>query len=440
MTIATQTNKVLYSGSGLTVYPYTFKVFSASDIAVIRRAVAGTETTLTLTTDYTVSGVGSDAGGNVTLVGTQASSPPATGEKLLVKRLVPLTQDTDWQDNDNFPAAVLEDAVDRTVCIAQQLQEQIDRCFKVADTSTAAVIDPAQVAIDADRAAVSAGEASASAIAAAASASSLDTSSFMTKAILSNAGSIIYGSAAATPANLSAGADGEVLTLVSGLPSWEAAAGGTSKWTDLVGSTDFATTAVSTSTVTMVTDQTATIKVGMALKFTLSGTTYYAICTAITSSLLTIAGPPLTTTASALTALSYGLIPPYVERIQIPGYWAATADTAMLVNQIGVPYVWRGSKSYLVQIGAYTRTTDSGTNKPRLNARIGSTTTDYVSTSNSNAGIETTASSTWYRTVVDISSAKYSVNYGDVVELKTAAEGGNDDASDLDVELVFVQE
>lgn len=175
MTIATQINKVLYAGDGVqTVFPYTFKIFNASDMVVIRRAADGTETTLALTTHYTVSGAGSDAGGNVTLVGAQAASPPAVDEKLLVKRVVPLTQNTDWVDNDPFPAAVIENAIDRAICIAQQQQETLDRCLKVGETSSlSGAIDPDQIAADAAATQANADAAAASAAQAAASAASL---------------------------------------------------------------------------------------------------------------------------------------------------------------------------------------------------------------------------------------------------------------------------
>jgi hypothetical protein len=160
--ISTQTNKVLYAGSGLTVYPYTFKIFSASDLVVIRRGLDGGETTLTLTTDYTVSGVGSDSGGNVTLAGVQAASPPASGEKLLIKRVIPLIQSTEWQDNDEFPAATINNAVDRLTCLAQQLQEQLDRAAKREETSDLnAELDVEQIASYAATAASAAAEAAA---------------------------------------------------------------------------------------------------------------------------------------------------------------------------------------------------------------------------------------------------------------------------------------
>jgi hypothetical protein len=62
----TRAKNTIVATQGQTVFPYTFKVNSASDIRVERRG-----TPLTLTTNYTVSGVGS-AGGNVTITtGTQ---------------------------------------------------------------------------------------------------------------------------------------------------------------------------------------------------------------------------------------------------------------------------------------------------------------------------------------------------------------------------------
>jgi hypothetical protein len=176
MTIASQTNKHLYSGDGAqTVFPYAFKIFAASDLVVIRRAADGTETTLTLTTHYTVSGVGSDAGGNVTLVGTQAASPPAVGEKLLVKRVIPLTQPNDLVQDGPLPEPVIEGALDRLVCMVQQQQEQIDRSLKVGATSTlGTVIDPTSIATDAAKAASNAAAAATSAAQAAASAASVN--------------------------------------------------------------------------------------------------------------------------------------------------------------------------------------------------------------------------------------------------------------------------
>ena len=151
MTITSQTNKILYAGNGAqTVFPYPFKVFEAQDLVVIRRAANGAQTSLVPGAHYKVSGVGAEAGGAVTLLGPQAAAPPGPGEKLLIKRVVPVTQNTDWVDNDPFPAAVIENAVDRLVCIAQQQEETLGRCLKVGETSSlSGLIDPDQLAADA---------------------------------------------------------------------------------------------------------------------------------------------------------------------------------------------------------------------------------------------------------------------------------------------------
>ncbi|MGE4537570.1 MAG: hypothetical protein AB7D37_10860 [Desulfovibrio sp.] len=211
---------------------------------------------------------------------------------------------------------------------------------------------------------------------------------------------------------------------------------GASKWTPLAG-TDYTATPASTSTLTMLTDQTSNIFPGMPLRYTISGTAYYGICTAITPSLLTVAGAPL---SGDVTALDYSTSPGMVETIQlmIPGYWADTADTSLILNDLVQPLLWPGAPARLVRIQAYTRTTDTGASFPRINARIGATTTDRICTSNSTAGLQISASATWYTSVVDIDPTKYTVSTGNIIELTTDANGGNDNASDIVVVLRFV--
>ncbi len=133
MTVATTTNRVSYACDGATtVFPYTFKIFEDSDLEVIlREAATGSETTLTLTTDYTVSGAGSDSGGNVTTVSTYSSD-----YTLVIRRVLPLTQETDYITGDSFPADSHENALDRLVMIAQQLYEELGRALVLAATSS----------------------------------------------------------------------------------------------------------------------------------------------------------------------------------------------------------------------------------------------------------------------------------------------------------------
>lgn len=131
MTVSSSTNRVSYSGNGtLTAFAYTFKVFDESDLTVILRASDGTETVQTITTHYTVSGVGDAGGGNVTFV-----TAPASGVTVVILREQPLTQGLDLVPNDPFPAQSLEEALDKLVFMTQKHEEELGRAIKASRTN-----------------------------------------------------------------------------------------------------------------------------------------------------------------------------------------------------------------------------------------------------------------------------------------------------------------
>jgi hypothetical protein len=132
MTVTSATNKVSYSGNGsTTVFAYSFKIFDQDDLTVILRSATGTETTQTITTHYTVSGVGSASGGNVTM-----GTAPASGTTLTILREQPLTQGLDLVANDPFPASSMEDSLDKLTMQVQTLDEEIGRAIKASKTNT----------------------------------------------------------------------------------------------------------------------------------------------------------------------------------------------------------------------------------------------------------------------------------------------------------------
>ena len=134
MTVSSTTTKVSASGDGSTAaFNYTFKIFADSEMEVIIRSSTGTETTKTLTTHYNVSGAGNDAGGTVTFT---SGNIPASGETVVLRRKLALTQGTDYVENDPFPANSHEDGLDRLTFITQGLQEELDRAFKVSKTNS----------------------------------------------------------------------------------------------------------------------------------------------------------------------------------------------------------------------------------------------------------------------------------------------------------------
>ena len=134
MTISTTTIKNSYSGNGsTTTFNYTFKITDQDDIDVIIRSSSGTETTKTITTHYTVTGVGNSGGGTIVFT---AGNIPTSGETVILRRSTPLTQGVDLIENDPLPANTLEDALDKLTSINQELQEQLDRSLKVSKTAT----------------------------------------------------------------------------------------------------------------------------------------------------------------------------------------------------------------------------------------------------------------------------------------------------------------
>jgi len=134
MTISSTTVKNSYSGNGsTTAFAYTFKIFANTDLQVIIRSSTGTETVKTLTTHYTVSGVGDASGGNVTFT---TGNTPASGETVVIRRAVPQTQAIDYIANDPFPAESHEEGLDRATMTTQQVQEELDRSLKLSRTNT----------------------------------------------------------------------------------------------------------------------------------------------------------------------------------------------------------------------------------------------------------------------------------------------------------------
>ena len=132
MTVASSTARVSYSGNGSTTsFSVTFYFLADSHLQVIIRSSTGTETIKTLNTDYTVTGAGDPSGGSVVF-----GTAPASGQTVVIVRNVPLTQQTDYQANDPFPAESHEEALDKLTMLTQQLQDGVDRSIKLSTTNT----------------------------------------------------------------------------------------------------------------------------------------------------------------------------------------------------------------------------------------------------------------------------------------------------------------
>ena len=128
MTVASTTNKQSYNGNGTqSVFAYTFKIFVDADIKVY----VGT-TLKTINTHYTLSGVGTTSGGNVTF--TAGNFPVAGTGNVTLLRSLALTQGVDLINYGKFDAEVVEAQYDKLTMMVQQLQEQSDRTIKFSTT------------------------------------------------------------------------------------------------------------------------------------------------------------------------------------------------------------------------------------------------------------------------------------------------------------------
>jgi hypothetical protein len=132
MTVATTSNRKTYAGDNVSTSFATSPVvfFDTSDLSIqVVNNTTGVSTLLVENTDYTVTG-GDGTTGTVNLAGGSAPHGALlSGTTLVILRVLPITQTTDFVNGDNSDAEVAETALDRLTMVAQQLQETLDRAI-----------------------------------------------------------------------------------------------------------------------------------------------------------------------------------------------------------------------------------------------------------------------------------------------------------------------
>lgn len=117
MTVSTVVDHNDYTGNGVTTsFPYTFRIFKKTDLAVSIVDLDENITVLVLDTDYTVTNAGGYNGGNVVL-----TAPLANGWQISIARELEPTQETDLRNQGKFFAEVHEDAFDKLTMLIQQV-------------------------------------------------------------------------------------------------------------------------------------------------------------------------------------------------------------------------------------------------------------------------------------------------------------------------------
>lgn len=136
MTVSTTTNKVAYIGNGVaTSFAVPFPFLEKEHLKVWQLL----NNIQTERTDWSVSG------------GTMVfETAPADGAQIVIMREVPLTQETDYRENEILPAETLERNFDKLTMQVQQLKEQAERAVTVDifdDTDAASLIPSIRQAV-----------------------------------------------------------------------------------------------------------------------------------------------------------------------------------------------------------------------------------------------------------------------------------------------------
>lgn len=157
MTVSTTTNKVVYIGNGIaTTFAIPFPFLEKEHLKVYQLL----NDIQTERVDWSLSN------GNMVF-----ETAPENGAQIVIMRQVPLTQETDYRENEILPAETLERCFDKLTMQVQQLEEKSGRAVTVDvfdDTNAASLIPSIRKAVSdatvyAENAALSAATATAQA-------------------------------------------------------------------------------------------------------------------------------------------------------------------------------------------------------------------------------------------------------------------------------------
>lgn len=197
-----------------------------------------------------------------------------------------------------------------------------------------------------------------------------------------------------------------------------------SYWKEMTG---YTATPASTSTITMSSDWTAKVNPGDGLRYTIGGVDFHGICVAITSTLLTVRGAPL---SGDITNLDYTKIPVIDVAYGIAGEYSGSTIAGMLENYLNISGGWRWKKGKVKFVGLdIASLTDDLTTQATIQVVIGGSNVLTSELSLPDGGNET-------KSGVNISTTHYDVNNGDIIDIDlTAGDGG---AVDLVATFIFV--
>lgn len=132
MTVTAQNTRYPYLANGsTTIFPYLCRILQTVDLAVYLNGVLQSS-------GYSVSGIGTDAGGNVTF-----AIAPANGVIVLLQRLMVVDRQTDYQYGGPFNESTVDLDQDRQTMLIQQVAAQASRAIQIPDGESTVTTTPA---------------------------------------------------------------------------------------------------------------------------------------------------------------------------------------------------------------------------------------------------------------------------------------------------------
>ena len=128
-------------------FDWTFYVLATSELEVVEATFVldddqvtkiWTETTLTLNVGYTAARIASTGKGTI----TRTAGALGTNFRIAIRRKAPVTQEVDIKNALSFDPRTHETALDRGTYMAQQIQDDADRCVKLHITDSDGSFDP----------------------------------------------------------------------------------------------------------------------------------------------------------------------------------------------------------------------------------------------------------------------------------------------------------
>ncbi len=108
-----------------TVFNYTFKIYESTDLNVYVTPAGQECSDSDLTSAYSVSGVGAESGGTITL-----TTPTSAGDLVTIVSGIPTSRTTDYQNNGDFRPDTVNDDFDRAYSLVKQALDQTGRSLQ----------------------------------------------------------------------------------------------------------------------------------------------------------------------------------------------------------------------------------------------------------------------------------------------------------------------